>query len=60
MSNRRKSPTANQNWNKTENINAQKQEAKEKSAENKERTKGLKQVTIKHPTIRKTWIIKYI
>lgn len=57
---KRKSASVNENWIKTESLNDYKKQAKEVSIERSEKVKGMKQVTIPHPTSPRAVIIKYI
>jgi hypothetical protein len=49
-----------ENWIKTDVIKDSKQRANKLSAQDKAEHEGKKQVTIPHPTLKKTFIIKYI
>lgn len=60
MSSNRKSPSSNQNWIETERLNDYKKQAKAKVSETNKQNEGKTQVTIPHPTLKKTFILKYI
>lgn len=60
MSSRKKSPSSNQNWIETERPNDYKKQAKKKVSETNKQNEGKRQVTLPHPTLKKTFILKYI
>lgn len=50
----------NENWIKTESLKEYKNQAKKKVIQHDKYVEGKRQVTIPHPTIPKTFILKYI
>lgn len=60
MSSNRVCPSTNQNWIKDSTLKEYKSQAKNLSAREKAKNEGKRQVTIPHPTIPKTFILKYV
>lgn len=60
MSSKRHSPSATQNWIKDSTLKDFKRQAIKLSAKEKADNEGKVQVTIPHPTLKRTYILKYI